>query len=183
MQWKTILLLPITTATLWVSQIAIVPGAFFPAAAAVVQDNLAPYKLRLAAEEISLATTPLVIATTTEAANTESVEPAGEIQAAAPVAKLYSILVPVCSCESMGTPYEEPRQFNADGTVLQGRIHPPDTGMCQINKAVWLDTALSLGLDINTKEGNARMANYIYDKHGLEPWKASKYCWGPVLLS
>ncbi len=94
---------------------------------------------------------------------------------------LYPALIPICSCESTGSPYNTPRQYKSDGTVLTGIIHSPDSGMCQINKRVWLETAISLGYDIDTEEGNIRMANYIYEQGGTQPWNASRHCWSKVL--
>lgn len=90
---------------------------------------------------------------------------------------LRSELKPICACESVGNPNEEPRQFNADGSVIRGRIDPDDTGMCQINKRYWLAKAQSLGYDIETEQGNIQMANWIYDQSGTQPWKWSKPCW------
>jgi hypothetical protein len=89
-------------------------------------------------------------------------------------------LMPVCSCESTGSPYNKPRQFNNDGSVRYGRQNPLDTGMCQINKKWWLSKAIKLGYDIETEEGNILMANWIYKHEGLKPWSWSKSCWQNV---
>lgn len=84
----------------------------------------------------------------------------------------------ICSCESQGRPDREPRQFNADGSVLRGKINPKDVGMCQISETYWLDMANKLGYNLETSEGNIRMANYIYEKQGAKPWVWSVSCHG-----
>ncbi len=91
---------------------------------------------------------------------------------------LHPELYKICACESGGGKNGAPKQFNADGTVLRGKVDPLDTGMCQISKRYWLDMSDKLGYDIETETGNILMANYIYSKHGKNPWKASFACWG-----
>lgn len=83
----------------------------------------------------------------------------------------------ICSCESTGYPDREPRQFESDGSVKRGRINPLDTGMCQINLHYWGDGARSLGFDLFSEEGNKRMALWIYERHGTQPWDWSSACW------
>lgn len=83
----------------------------------------------------------------------------------------------ICSCESTGSPDNEPVQFNADGSVLKGRINNLDTGMCQINLKYWGDTAQGMGFDLDTRNGNALMAIWIYDHYGSQPWFWSRQCW------
>ena len=94
--------------------------------------------------------------------------------------ELYPDMVPICACESSyeGTRYGKPQQFEKDGvTVRYGRVNPDDRGMCQINTKYWLKQSLDLGWDIETEDGNIRMANWIYDHHGTQPWSWSKSCW------
>lgn len=84
----------------------------------------------------------------------------------------------ICSCESTGSPNNEPVQFNPDGTTLVGRINSDDKGACQINSFYWGDTAEKLGLDyINSKEDNYKLALHIYQENGSQPWFWSKGCW------
>lgn len=84
----------------------------------------------------------------------------------------------ICSCESTGSPDNEPIQFNADGSVLRGRINSQDVGMCQINEHYWLQKSLDLGYNIYTEEGNKLMALWIYNQSGTAPWRWSKPCHG-----
>lgn len=69
------------------------------------------------------------------------------------------------------------RQFDATGGVLRGRIHPPDTGAWQINASVWRDTAESMGLNIETWEGNIKFAVWLYSQEGANPWLWSRKFW------
>lgn len=91
--------------------------------------------------------------------------------------ELVGPLKRICSCETTGSPNREPMQFGADGNVLHGRVHYPDTGACQINAVVWEAIAIDRGLDIYTKEGNYVMANFIYKTEGTTPWNTSAWCW------
>lgn len=102
----------------------------------------------------------------------EQIEPISE-----PLATLHPKLVPVCACESGQGKNGTPKQFNPDGSVRFGKINPLDTGMCQINQKYWLEKSKELGFDIFTEQGNIKMANWIYDRHGLQPWDWSKSCW------
>lgn len=91
--------------------------------------------------------------------------------------ELVEALKPVCSCESTGSPFNTPRQFNPDGSVVRGRINPRDIGMCQINADYHEIAAKKMNMDIYTEEGNIRYANYLYEHQGLKPWSWSKPCW------
>lgn len=93
---------------------------------------------------------------------------------------LDNTLKPVCACESSyeGGASGTPQQFEKDGvTVRYGRVNPADRGMCQINATIHRDSALKLGMDIETTEGNIKFANYLYKTQGLSPWAWSKPCW------
>lgn len=91
--------------------------------------------------------------------------------------KLRDALVPICACESVGKKDGVPQQFNADGSVVHGRIDPDDRGLCQINRRYWGKKSEELGYNIETEDGNISMANWIYDHEGVEPWRWSKPCW------
>ncbi len=160
MDWKALALLPVTMVT-FISP----PAQTLP---------------EVVLGESPVAGIHVIASTTPELVNPEPEVITGEKATSTSVA-LRSQLKPICGCESGGGPFNEPVQFNADGSVLQGRVNPLDTGMCQINKKYWLTEAISLGYDINTKEGNISMANVIYDRHGTQPWTASKSCWGKAL--
>lgn len=82
-----------------------------------------------------------------------------------------SAMLEVARCES------QYRQYNNDDSVLRGKIDNRDTGIFQINEKYHLDKSLQLGYSIYTVEGNIKMARYLYDKYGTQPWLASKSCW------
>lgn len=92
--------------------------------------------------------------------------------------ELYPEMVSICACESsFEGKHGVPQQFERDGvTVRYGRVNPDDRGMCQLNRKYWLQKSLDLGWDIETEEGNIRMANWIYERHGTQPWSWSKSC-------
>lgn len=77
----------------------------------------------------------------------------------------------ICNAESGG------KQFKADGHVTRGHINPSDIGICQINEPYWNDKARDLGFDIFTEEGNKKMAIWLFEHQGTEPWNSSKAAW------
>lgn len=87
------------------------------------------------------------------------------------------ILVEVARCESTFSHYGK------NGEVIRGRVDNADVGVMQINERYHLETSKKLGFDIHTIEGNVDYAQYLYDKQGTAPWKASKPCWGSKELS
>ena len=94
---------------------------------------------------------------------------------------LAPALVPICACESSyeGTKEGNPQQFEPDGkTVRYGRENSSDRGMCQINRRYWGEQSKELGFDIETEQGNIKMANWIYEHEGTKPWGWSKSCHG-----
>lgn len=93
-----------------------------------------------------------------------------------PTAVLHPELVPVCGCESKGSPHVEPQQFNADGSVIEGPGN--NWGMCQINATAHQSRADVLGIDFYTEEGNIQYANMLYKESGYAPWYTwSGHCW------
>lgn len=82
------------------------------------------------------------------------------------------ILVEIARCESTFTHY------NKDGDIMRGKVNKADVGVMQINEKYHLETAVKLGYDIHTIEGNVAYAKYLYKKFGSQPWKASAPCWG-----
>lgn len=83
-----------------------------------------------------------------------------------------SIMSSVARCESGY------RQYNADGTVLRGKVNPDDVGVFQINEHYHLADSQKMGVDIHTTEGNIKYAKHLYDTQGTRPWNWSKGCWG-----
>ena len=84
-------------------------------------------------------------------------------------------LVAVAWCESRF------RQIDEDGNLHRGIVNQNDIGVMQINIVYHLETALKLGMDLYTLEGNMAYAKYLFDKQGLQPWSASKPCWEKYL--
>lgn len=58
---------------------------------------------------------------------------------------------------------------NKDGSV--------DIGKYQINNYHWGADATKLGLNLFDEEDNEKMAVWIYENYGTEPWSASKHNW------
>ncbi|OGG60015.1 hypothetical protein A3C89_03875 [Candidatus Kaiserbacteria bacterium RIFCSPHIGHO2_02_FULL_50_50] len=84
-------------------------------------------------------------------------------------------LANVARCES------QYRHTLKDGSVLRGVVDPRDTGVMQINTYYHGDTAKKLGLDLTNFVDNMAYARYLYETQGLQPWSASKSCWGQVV--
>ncbi len=82
------------------------------------------------------------------------------------------ILVEIARCESTF------RHTDSDGNVLRGLVDNSDLGVMQINKRYHAARARELGIDIYTREGNMEYARYLYEKQGVQPWNASRPCWG-----
>jgi len=84
---------------------------------------------------------------------------------------LPPVLQRIAQCESRG------QQFTMDGRVVRGRKNPQDTGLFQINTAVWGTKAEALGYDLHSREGNVQMARYLFAQYGSVPWQTSFRCW------
>ena len=82
-----------------------------------------------------------------------------------------SIMLDIARCES-GV-----RQFNVDGSILQGHINNKDIGIFQINEFYHLDRSMALGTDIYTIDGNISYASVLYEEQGTQPWNWSRGCW------
>jgi len=82
------------------------------------------------------------------------------------------VMVQVARCESTF------RHDLSDGSVLQGKVDPADTGVMQINKRYHESTAIKLGLDLENIHDNMAYARYLYENQGTQPWSASRPCWG-----
>ena len=73
------------------------------------------------------------------------------------------------------------RHTLADGSVLQGRVDPADTGVMQINKRYHGAKADQLGLDLDDIYDNMAYARHLYERQGVQPWSASAPCWDRTL--
>jgi len=87
------------------------------------------------------------------------------------------IMIEVARCESTF------RHDLADGSVLQGRVDPADTGVMQINKRYHETTAIAMELDLDDIYDNMSYARYLYERQGTQPWSASMPCWGNTLAA
>jgi hypothetical protein len=85
------------------------------------------------------------------------------------------IMIEIARCESTF------RHELADGSVLRGVVDQADTGVMQINKRYHEATAASLGLDLEDVYHNMAYARYLYETQGVQPWNASRPCWGATL--
>jgi hypothetical protein len=87
------------------------------------------------------------------------------------------IMIQVARCESTF------RHDLKDGSVLQGRVDPDDTGVMQINKRYHLSTANAMELDLHDLYDNMAFARDLYERQGTQPWSASMPCWGKTLAA
>lgn len=87
------------------------------------------------------------------------------------------IMIEIARCESTF------RHTLSDGSVLQGRVDPADTGVMQINKRYHLKTATAMELDLHDIYHNMAYARYLYEEQGTQPWSASMPCWGNSLAA
>ena len=87
------------------------------------------------------------------------------------------MMIEVARCESTF------RHTLADGSVLQGRVDPADTGVMQINKRYHLSTATAMNLDLHNLYDNMAYARHLYNRQGLQPWNASAPCWNRHVAS
>lgn len=85
------------------------------------------------------------------------------------------VMIQVARCESTF------RHTLEDGSILQGKVDPADTGVMQINKRFHAATAEKLGLNLDNIYDNMAYARYLYEKQGTQPWSASSPCWGRTL--
>jgi ketosteroid isomerase-like protein len=85
------------------------------------------------------------------------------------------VMIQVARCESTF------RHYLADGSVLRGVVDNADTGVMQINKRYHNRTATMLGLNLDDITDNMAYARHLYETQGLQPWNASRPCWGKTL--
>lgn len=84
------------------------------------------------------------------------------------------ILANIARCES------RMRHLGQDGEILRGEVDADDIGVMQINTRYHQAQADELGIDIYSLNGNLAYAQYLYEKQGVRPWKASMPCWGKL---
>lgn len=81
------------------------------------------------------------------------------------------LLAKIGGCESHN------RQYDNNGSVLQGEQNHYDRGVMQINILYHEKTAEAMGLDLNSIDDNVAYARYLYEKYGAKPWMSSSACW------
>jgi len=106
-----------------------------------------------------------------EGRGVETVEPESTEAIVRAYFKDIPIMIEVARCESTF------RHELSDGSILQGRVDPDDTGVMQINKRYNEKSAISMNLDVENIYDNMAYARNIYDKQGEQPWSASAPCW------
>lgn len=84
------------------------------------------------------------------------------------------VMADIAFCESRF------RQFDQYGNPLRGIQNSADVGVMQINEKYHAATAIKLGINIYTLEGNMEYAKYLYDTKGTSPWVHSSDCWNTV---
>ncbi|MEX2010226.1 MAG: hypothetical protein WD874_00255 [Parcubacteria group bacterium] len=80
------------------------------------------------------------------------------------------LMVQIAGCESRFRQYK-------NGNVIRGEINNKDVGVMQVNEHYHAATALKLGIDIYSIDGNVAYARYLYEKEGARPWMSSSACW------
>lgn len=69
------------------------------------------------------------------------------------------------------------KHFNSDGSVRRGKVNKYDVGVLQINELYHAKEANSLGIDLETIDGNVAFARRLYEREGSRPWNSSAPCW------
>lgn len=113
----------------------------------------------------------------TEADTAVAVEPVDTETAVRSYFADIPVMIEVARCESTF------RHELTDGSILQGRVDPADTGVMQINKRYHEATATAMTLDLDDLYDNMAYARYLYEKQGTQPWSASMPCWGNTLAA
>lgn len=81
------------------------------------------------------------------------------------------VLVAIADCES------GQQQFKPNGKLVRDYLTGDHIGYFQISQKLHSKTALKMGMDIKTKEGNIAYALHLYKLHGTRDWAASRHCW------
>lgn len=107
----------------------------------------------------------------------ENIQVSAKEEIKEPEIQLTGELKRICSCESTGSPNQEPIHYDRNGNVLRGKINPQDIGMCQINLTYHQKEAEKLQLDLFKEKDNMLYAMHLYQTQGNKPWNWSKHCW------
>lgn len=82
------------------------------------------------------------------------------------------VMIEIARCES------KLRQYTDAGNPLYGGYQGRMVGIFQVYSDIHMSYAASLGMDIETTEGNIAYARHLYDREGTKPWLSSISCWG-----
>jgi hypothetical protein len=74
------------------------------------------------------------------------------------------VMIEIARCESKF------RQFTDAGNVLRGGSGGGMVGIFQFFESIHAKTALGLGFDLKTVEGNVGYARHLYTSEGTSPW-------------
>ena len=116
----------------------------------------------------------------TEVAEVTTEQTEGSVSAESIVKSYFRdipVMIEIARCESTF------RHELTDGSVLQGRVDPADTGVMQINKRYHLEVANDMNLDLHDIYHNMAYARFLYETQGTQPWSASHPCWGKTLAA
>lgn len=84
------------------------------------------------------------------------------------------VMIEIARCESKF------RQYAANGDPLYGGAGGKMVGVFQVYSDIHKSFAHTLGMDIETLDGNMAYAKYLYEREGTRPWLSSASCWGSV---
>lgn len=84
--------------------------------------------------------------------------------------EMPAVLARIAKCESGDRHYKE----NGDVVLSKDKA---DIGRYQIRVTVWGQDAHRLGYNLFDEKDNQKMAEWIFENHGTEPWYSSKACW------
>ena len=82
------------------------------------------------------------------------------------------IMIEIARCES------KHRQYTDAGNPLYGGYQGRMVGIFQVYSDIHMSYAATLGMDVETVEGNIAYARHLYDREGTRPWLSSMPCWG-----
>lgn len=84
------------------------------------------------------------------------------------------VMIEIARCESKF------RQHADSGNPLYGGYGGKMVGVFQVYSDIHASFARSIGMDIETLDGNMQYAKYLYEREGTKPWISSFPCWGPI---
>jgi hypothetical protein len=81
------------------------------------------------------------------------------------------VMIEIARCESKF------RQYSDSGDPLYGGYQGKMVGVFQVYSDIHASFARSIGMDIETLDGNLAYAKYLYEREGTKPWLSSRSCW------